>query len=260
MLLSATELVKKSYNLYKDNFKLFITYTILLLVPSVVVAMLGGATAAILDMDNASFGSITFAIIFFFLGLAAYLASLWFSLAFIKVIAARYEGKNVQDIKSEIMLAKGLILPVIIASIISGLAVFAGFILLIIPGIIFAIWFAFTLYAVVLDGQKDTDALRFSKKLVQGRWWGVVWRIIVPSFVYLVLTNIFQMPIGFITEKIDSVIIISIMLVLSSVVTIILTPFITSAQTILYIELKRTQPGNVETPAPLSAPAEPPVS
>lgn len=47
--------------------------------------------------------------------------------------------------------------------------------LLIVPGIIYSIYWLFTLYAVVLRDKAGKPALDYSKDLVKGRWWTVAW-------------------------------------------------------------------------------------
>jgi hypothetical protein len=71
-----------------------------------------------------------------------------------------------------------------------GLAILAGFILLIIPGIIFAVWFSFAIYLFVSEGVKGKAALTASKKLVQGYWWAVFGRIVAMIFIMFMVSLI----------------------------------------------------------------------
>ena len=258
-LISAVDLVKNSYELYKKNAQLFLIYVILVFIPSAAVSLLGRVIASVFNLQTYSLLAILYAIVFFVLGIVAYFLSLWFSIAFIKVIAAKYEGKAAQKTQDEIASTKQFIIPAVIASLLAGLAILGGFILLIIPGIIFSVWFAFALYAVVLDGQKDIGALRFSKKLVKGRWWGTLWRFILPALIYIVLSGILQAPFSYLANSSNSVIISYIALIMVSLVSIVLTPFVASAQTILYLELKKTKTKNIVPPSAGKTPIEPPV-
>lgn len=54
-----------------------------------------------------------------------------------------------------------------------------GFLLLIIPGILFSIWFSLAFYTLIFEERKGTKALRKSKELVTGRWWSLFWRLSV---------------------------------------------------------------------------------
>lgn len=256
MLITATDLVKKSYELYKKNLRLFLIYALIISVPSMAVALLGGMFAAVFNWQSYTFVTVLYAILFFVLSVIAYFISLWFSLAFLKAVAAHYEEKEAQTYKEAIESTKQFIIPVFIASVLAGLVILGGFILLIIPGIIFSVWFTFVIYAVLLDGQKSTAALRYSKKLVQGRWWGVLWRILVPTSIFLIISGGLEMPLDYLLKYSDSTIINYIVILVSSIISIVLTPFIVSAQTILYLELKKTR---ATSPVSASAPNGPPV-
>jgi len=54
-----------------------------------------------------------------------------------------------------------------------ALALMATFLLLIVPGIIYSVYFAFAICAVAIRGQSLRAALSYSKSLVKGRWWTV---------------------------------------------------------------------------------------
>jgi len=63
-----------------------------------------------------------------------------------------------------------------------------GMLLLIFPAIIFAVWFAFSTNELVVDGVKGRAALAASHELVSGRWWSVMWRLLLPgAFVFLAI-------------------------------------------------------------------------
>lgn len=80
--------------------------------------------------------------------------------------------------------AKRYFFPYLWIGILNGLAVFAGMILFIIPGIIVAIWFIFSGYTLVLEDKRGTQALKASKALVKGRWWAVFGRSVVIGLVF----------------------------------------------------------------------------
>ena len=241
MLISITNLIKESYDLYAKNAKLFFFYAFLISLPSMTVGFLGSIVAALFNLKSLSFLTILYAGVFFILGVISYFITLWLTAAFIKIVAATITGTPAQSPKEEIMASKKFILPVLIISILSGLAVLGGFILLIIPGIIFSVWFAFSIYAVILDNQKDTDAMRFSKKLSTGRWFDVFLRILIPALIVIVLSGVLQLPFSLLAKSSQSVAVNNILSIAASFISIALTPFMVSAQTILYINLKKTQ-------------------
>lgn len=60
--------------------------------------------------------------------------------------------------------------------VLSASTILGGFVMLIIPGIIFLIWFAFAAYVFVLEGEKGMSALLRSRQYVRGHWWQVFGR------------------------------------------------------------------------------------
>jgi hypothetical protein len=89
--------------------------------------------------------------------------------AVIHAVARLYLGQPVTAVEA-IRLAFGRLLPLIGTTILFGLAVMGGMILLIIPGILFAIWFGLYQHVVVLESIAGQKALGRSKKLVSPHW------------------------------------------------------------------------------------------
>lgn len=77
---------------------------------------------------------------------------------------------------------------VIGVNILVTLAVTAGYILLIIPGLIFGIWFSFSIFFLLIKNKKGREALRESKRLVTGYFWPVALRIIILTLAVSVIS------------------------------------------------------------------------
>jgi hypothetical protein len=86
--------------------------------------------------------------------------------AVVDAVARLYLGQPTTAVDS---LKHGLsrLLPLIWTSILMFLAIMGGFILLIIPGILFALWFSLSTHVVVIEGLSGTKALGRSKELVR---------------------------------------------------------------------------------------------
>lgn len=81
---------------------------------------------------------------------------------------------------------------VFVTSALEILAIVSGLILLVIPGLIFVIWFTFTISIVVAENLSGTAALSRSKQLVKGRFWKTVGYLLFPAliiFVYSFITS-----------------------------------------------------------------------
>lgn len=69
--------------------------------------------------------------------------------------------------------------PIILLNIAITAIIFGGYLLLLIPGLIFAVWYLFSVIILLAENKKGREALRASKRLVRGYFWPVVWRILI---------------------------------------------------------------------------------
>jgi len=118
---------------------------------------------------------------------------LWFYLAALCRIGGIAYG---QDLSFRACMATGLrrLFPVVVASILYGLALMGGFVLLIIPG--FIVWLTLAFYAlcIVLEGDGILESLRHSHRLVWGNWWRTATIGTVVLVVYYVVSLSIEVP------------------------------------------------------------------
>ena len=107
------------------------------------------------------------------------IVGLFVGIAQIKLVLRIVDGKATSDIKSELAVFKGFlmtsvqqIVPYMLGSIAYALLVMLGFILLIVPGIVFAIKYQFVTYLIVDKHLGVKEAFRVSAEMTQGkkRW------------------------------------------------------------------------------------------
>ncbi len=258
MLPSASEIVSKSIDLYKAHYQLFMKYIIYLFIPSAMLVIFSPLLILFSHSITALFADAIPVFLFGF-AIAAGIMSLWISLSLIRVTADCYEGRTPKPAKEELKGVARLIWPAIFTSILGGLAVLGGIILLIIPGIIFSVWFAFGTYAVAMDGKRGAEALSWSKNLVKGRWWATLWRLLLPGLILglgiLLAQSIVGLPFGWLqkTAQVSSLVSTVVNIIgglLATAAGLIVTPLATAAPIILYIELKRN-PSSPSLPLPV---------
>jgi uncharacterized membrane protein len=95
--------------------------------------------------------------------------------------AVRGESFKVTDI----FFAFQSFLNVIISALLVGVIICAGFILLIVPGIIFACKLVFVPYLVIDEKMEATEAIRKSWKMTKGFSWTIFWLAIVSFFIVI---------------------------------------------------------------------------
>jgi hypothetical protein len=60
-----------------------------------------------------------------------------------------------------------------------------GLLLLIVPAFIFAVWFSFTQFIVILEGKRGAQALQASREFVTGKFWKTFFMIFGGIFLLL---------------------------------------------------------------------------
>jgi len=88
------------------------------------------------------------------------------------------------DVRGSLGVGIQKLIPFIWVSIMVSAAVIFGFVLLIVPALIFSVWFAFAANNIIVDDVRGRAALKKSKALVAGRWWAVLFRIVVPWLIF----------------------------------------------------------------------------
>ncbi|HMJ93208.1 MAG TPA: hypothetical protein VK472_03825 [Allosphingosinicella sp.] len=91
------------------------------------------------------------------------------------------------DIGGSIVAAFGLILPLIGLSILSGLVITIGLVLLIVPGIIAYVALSVAVPAMVEEGRGITDCMERSAELTKGSRWQIFLLLLILVVAYFVL-------------------------------------------------------------------------
>jgi len=188
------ELVKKSWEAFRENWKGYLWFQLLAgIVVSLPLAVLSGvffmrhwegisslAKAEVVTSKQRIMeillqlisDPLVFIIIVVMLTLGTVV-----TLAFGQYVYQRLMGKDKPSIKESYVYGLKNFFPYLLLSIVVGLFILSGFVLLIIPGFIFAVWMAFYRTVFILEGKRGLDALKRSRELVQGYFWPLVGRL-----------------------------------------------------------------------------------
>ncbi len=251
MLPSVSNLFKRAYAPYRTHPKVIFKFILLFFLPIFVV----GLTRFSVDLISIVYGIVPAGALLFVVGaICMSLLSLWFTISYIQALADMEEGRSLQTIKEYLKKTAHLILPVFGLSFLVGLIVLGGFILVIIPGIIFSIWFTFVAQARVLDQKKGISSLGFSRALVRGNWWGVFGRIVVGILVVLAIMAVYQSIVNIFSRfDVDTLTFQKltafsfVLTVITAAVQAIVTPFASGIPTILYLDLKKSKPASEDS-------------
>jgi hypothetical protein len=97
-------------------------------------------------------------------------ASSWVGAAMIIVLRDKLESFGIREALKR---AKPYAIPFLWITLASGLMIFAGTVLFIIPGIIFSVWFFCARYLVVTGKERGFDALLKSREYARGIFWKI---------------------------------------------------------------------------------------
>jgi len=249
MLIKSLDIIKQSLILYKNNWRKFVPFLILLLVPTIIISVLAAGSlylSAIVPSSILISSLIVLAVI-----AASIIFTIWATIVLNKVMHNCLGEKTTKEWREAFSENNHLVWPVIATSIIVFLIVLGGTILLVIPGIIFSVWYVFVFYTVIFENKKGMEALAVSKKLVTGRWWSILWRLIVPGLIFGISAAII---IGILNKILNYIFAEGLYLILSatilnSLINVVVTPLTAGALLILYLNAKKT---------PISTHTEPP--
>lgn len=197
-LAGPVELLKSSWEILKERWKTLVAIQlvpVLLIIPIGILGAIFVGVSAVGNLSKLSGGDYEAALALFkifgpvliVLVLLSVFIQVWTGVALIYAIRDWKEGVG---FKESYRRAWRILRSYLWVSVLAGLSVLGGFMLLVIPGLIFAVWFGFAGYVVIDQGTKGVEALRTSKELVKGRFWGVVWRFLVVGFLGLILVSV----------------------------------------------------------------------
>lgn len=170
---SVGDLLKRTFSVYKARLGTFLGIMIL---PAISGFLLLIPSAVLKDIPVLG---ISLFIIFW---LVIMIIGLWSQVSLIFAIKEREEKIGIVE-----SFRRGWhkIISFVWVSILVGFITLSGYVLFIIPGIIFSIWFAFSSYVLVSEDLREMNALFRSKQLVAGYWWKVFWRFLIMGIVIL---------------------------------------------------------------------------
>lgn len=174
-----TSLLKHAWQIYKTNYKKLIELNlvpVLGFIPIVVIMMLYRILGTSSAITNVLLGILLVASVLFciYLGVSA-------QAGFIKMVQNLNLGvmEAVNEGRKIFWSYFGLSLLVVVLVLLWTL-------LLIVPGIVFGIYYSMAMYVLVFENISGKAAINQSKQLVKGHWWAVVGRVLFMALVVTV--------------------------------------------------------------------------
>ena len=248
------EIIDAAFKLYLARWKLFIPLSAVFMVPFAALSAIASGTA-LGSLDEGEFVDpealpTTQEVLAFFVPIAA--VGLLFMLFYPVMSAAlawaagrTYTGDS-PSVGRTVGVAFGKIGPILLVAILTGLAIVGGFLLLIIPAIIFGIRFLLASQIVILEDTKAKAAMSRSWNLTRGYFWKIVGAMILSAIIGSIVQAIVSAPF-----QITAQFLLGENLVLGSVLMFIgdaiggtlVTPFSVIVQVLVYFDLRIRKEG-----------------
>jgi hypothetical protein len=130
-----------------------------------------------------------------------------------------------------------------------GISTLCGYMLFIVPGIIFSIFFSFAAFVFLFENEKGMNALLKSREYVRGKWWGVLFRLWAMAGLFVLLSWAFSfLSQGFQAAKAPDAIQ-AVLAFIEQIVMFILAPLQTVFAYKTFINLKTVKQDMVFTPS-----------
>lgn len=157
--------------------------------------------------------------------LAVVIIVLWMQATLIVSVSLVVKGK-ILTVRETLARAWSSTRTLFIQGVLGGLIVALGLVLLIIPGLVFGVWFTFAGFLVVVEGLGAIESLKKSKEMVSGIFWAVAGR----NAVFIILIGLIQMGTSFIPYA-------------GGLILILFSPYYVLLPYLLYEDVKRFKAG-----------------
>lgn len=177
-----SQVFHETMGLFKAKFLQYLKFYLLEVGAIILVIILLFATfSSFYSVTNAS--SSIYLVIVVFLGIFLYSFALMIISTFVmtKIVSEKVKIPLWEMIKQSLP----FIFPLFWVNLLTGLAVLGGLVLLIIPGIIFAVLFMFITFTLILENKRGFDALKRSSFLVKPYFWPLLLRLLVIFLINL---------------------------------------------------------------------------
>lgn len=189
--------LENSIKLWWNNFPIFVrVYLEALLYPAIAFV----ALAVLRILENYAPNPEPIKMLIALALVIAFILSIYFLtrayLGIALVIDRNYQG-NSKEIFVE---TKPLFWPYIALALLSTVFIILWTLLLIIPGIIYSVFYSFAIFVFLFENKRGKEALRRSTELVRGYFWPVFGRTLLVGIFIAIIMSVLSAPIGFFQE------------------------------------------------------------
>lgn len=229
---------ERIFQIYRDQFTLLIPAALVVFVP---VAVVSGLVYA---GDVGFLGALIVAAL-------ATVATYWFQGMVVEAAEDILDGRRDHTIGSLMRSVTPVLVPLVVAGLLAGLAVGIGLLLLIVPGLFLLTIWAVVAPVVVLERKGAFDAFGRSRELVRGHGWQVFGVIVVLFLLQFIVAAVIQAIANGVSDSFAAYALSDL------IVRLLVAPLSALAAAVLYFELRGRKEGADAADAALTAPEAP---
>ena len=197
-------LFQESWNIYLDNFKGLLIIGLILFLPlnailEITIPSSPGEEIEIsedMSWNEIIIGEYDFNSYTTWIGILAIIA-LSFVDIYVTIICILLIQKTINkekiDLNKIASASKKYIWPVLLTSLMATIFLIP-FYIIIIPGIIFSIYWIFISETIVVNDKRYIEALKYSRQLVKGRWWNVLGNTLLITLIFIAFLLFLYLP------------------------------------------------------------------
>ncbi len=186
---SIGQILSESWKKFIQKFQLILLVTLAIYIPINIILFFVPFDALLEQMGGIQGFRIYMKIIQILEGLIGIIATM----AIAYIVKQKIDGKTI-NFKEALKKSLSRWPAAIGTNIILGIFLLGLTLLLIVPGVIYYVYWIFVIYVVILHDKSGKNALDYSKSIVRGRWW----KVLGYSLIFGILTLIASLSIGFV--------------------------------------------------------------
>jgi hypothetical protein len=166
------------------------------------------------------------------------------SAACFRAVSSVYLGEQ-PTVQGSLGFGASRVLPVIVLSIVYGVALIVPFLLLVLPGVWLAVAWSVSYPALLSEGVGPIAALGRSFKLTRGRWWSTFAALLVMYLIVLVISGILGVLFGAtLIASLENEALAAVIYTITNVVSSLITlPLFAAVLSIIYFDLRVRKEG-----------------
>jgi hypothetical protein len=183
-VLDLADIISVGWNAYWNSFSKILIVSVLIYFPMNLLFNLLVPSRGFFEPANFNLLEFLVVVFDFLIGIVAIIAIIFILKAYLdkKPVSLNFAFDN----------ALNNWIPALGTIILMSVLLFLLFLLLIVPGVIFAVFWAFALFVVLFKGKNGLKALKYSKSVVKGRWW----RVFAYQIIFSIIVLAILFPIG----------------------------------------------------------------